>query len=134
MEEPYVVPKHTHIQTFRYFDEEPCSFLKFGEIQANAVAFRKSKMADIVLKQWAACALDKNCIDPPGAVLICTSTPPYMTADLIGSCHRYDQSALNLMLWRLFHQNLQFTEMPKWMEIRRGQAVDYFGHRGWLSR
>ena len=57
-----------------------------------------------VLNQWFECVLDKNCIAPPGATLFgCDFKLGNIEGKYIG-CHRYDQSALSVILLKTFHE------------------------------
>ena len=53
---------------------------------------------ELIVKPWVACALKSDCIAPEGSKLTGCLTPEKET-DYNG-CHRYDQSALNVLLFK----------------------------------
>jgi len=54
-----------------------------------------------VFKWWFLCALERGCIAPPDADLGCS----FHGSRQYGHCHRYDQSALNILLANWFHDD-----------------------------
>ncbi|XP_052261544.1 uncharacterized protein LOC127865666 [Dreissena polymorpha] len=123
------VAYHTHLQTFKYFSEDPCVFKNIGEIEAGNLVFRKSNVADIVLRQWASCALVEGCISPANSKRFCERSADEMDDSLIGHCHRFDQSALSILLRRLFHKRNDYplVEEPfKLVMVQRKHGIPYF--------
>ncbi|GFO43644.1 hypothetical protein PoB_007014900 [Plakobranchus ocellatus] len=105
------VPAHTLRPTFDYMKREVCAFTAFPEIEACAqVHLNDPVTLRLVLEPWAKCALERCCICPvsPGPVLPCTKP------SALHRCHRFDQSALTIVLGRLLNNDfLQFV-MPNW--------------------
>ena len=54
-----------------------------------------------ILKWWIRCSLTENCISPPKCKLRCPKGKNPFLGDWI-KCHRFDQSALNLLLLHHF--------------------------------
>jgi len=62
------------------------------------------QLYDNVLRWWFLCALEHDCIAPT-TDLFCKIYDPQKYA----KCHRYDQSALNILLANYFHDdNMEF--------------------------
>ena len=78
----------------------------FGNLEAGLwVMWMNHLMRRKLLKSWVDCALHKECIDPPGAVLEPCDYHAAWRHDGPGrfvGCHRFDQSALSLILIREF--------------------------------
>lgn len=121
---------HSYRTMFNYFSEDPCLYKTFGEVEAGNVAFRKSHVADVVLRQWVSCALDIDCIAPASATKNCGKMLVGEMSDaLIGHCHRYDQSALSIILRRLYHKQNDYplvTTPFRVTELQRRDKVQYF--------
>lgn len=123
------IAAHTDRRMFTYFDEDPCLFVNFGEIEASSIAFSKHLVSRVVLRQWILCALDQNCIAPTDSSKQCKMTLNVTTME-IGRCHRFDQSAISIILRRLYHKQNHYplVEIPfKIIEIRRREDIPYFG-------
>jgi len=61
------------------------------------LVFRTPEIVRNVLKWWVLCALETECMGPKGAQLGCqfSDTDKFKT---YAKCHRYDQSAINILL------------------------------------
>ena len=117
------VAKHTVLQTFNYFEEHPCPYNEFGEIEAGNIAFYDKHVSRIILRNWVSCALIQDCIAPPGSHTGCSRV-----SQTVGSCHRYDQSILSIILRRLYHDQNDYplVEKPfKIVKVMRGSRVNY---------
>ena len=78
----------------------------FGSLGAGLWALRVNKLTvSKILEPWADCALHKECIAPEGAGLICNEFKNDSKVAYRG-CHRYDMSALDLILVREFGLNV----------------------------
>ena len=55
-----------------------------------------------ILEPWVDCVLHKECIAPEGAELTCNKTNGLNAKVVYSGCHRYDQSAHNMILVREF--------------------------------
>jgi len=107
-----------------YLKEDRCKFRHFGQIEAGFVLYHFDDVTKSVVDAWSACALNEKCIAPARAKIICN---PGITRD--GSCHRFDQSALSIILRRVFHlcNDYPLVKEPfRIHEIRRGEETDFF--------
>ena len=118
------VAKHTVITTFNYFQEHPCPYNEYGEVEAGNIAFYDNHVSRTIIRQWVSCALIQNCLAPPGSQTGCNSN-----STVAGHCHRYDQSVLSILLRRLYHQQNDYPLVKKPFQIikvMRGQTIkDY---------
>ncbi|VDM65989.1 unnamed protein product [Strongylus vulgaris] len=71
---------------------------------ANLAFVVRTTDAVEILKWYVLCALEKECMAPAGAQLICKFREDRYTA--YAGCHRYDQSAINLLLANAYHYNI----------------------------
>ncbi|KAK0064622.1 hypothetical protein Bpfe_005711 [Biomphalaria pfeifferi] len=125
------VPSNTIKQTFDYIGDEPCAYLPYPEVQGNCMLHKRDPFViQAILEPWVRCALEKDCICPadPGSVLGCK------TNLIIHRCHRFDQSALTIILAKVYGEDMyrfispeKSFDKPEYIFVRRGHAVnDYF--------
>lgn len=118
--------KQTDKRTFEFLGEDRCKFKPFGETWATTVMFHYDAITRAVVKAWVTCALNRDCIAPPGSLkkIIC-----HMDLEYDGRCHRFDQSALGIITRRLFHEQNVYPfdiSLNDIYEIKRGDMVPYF--------
>ena len=67
-----------------------------------------SLMKTKFLNYWVDCGLNQECIAPPGAMKrTCNFTlAPYKRSGVFIGCHRFDQSAMSMILIREFGLNV----------------------------
>ena len=111
---PFVsgIPHHqpiislTHEGTINYLLKSPSrkEMAAFTGTQAGVwLMWANSMMKARVIKAWKDCALNRSCISPEGASYgPCKFTEEAFREGLYVRCHRYDQSALNMILIREF--------------------------------
>ncbi|GFS16201.1 MetK_1 protein [Elysia marginata] len=119
------IPANTLKETFDYLHEDACGYLPYPEIQGNLHIHRSDKFNQQVLfEPWARCALEKQCMcpRPPASVLSCSS-------GTLHRCHRFDQSAMGLLLSRIYQKDLykvmfqEFVwEQEKGFRVQRGNV------------
>ena len=95
--------RHTHPQMFQTLNEPRCLHRKYSQYPSGAVAlFAKDYIIEGIMKPWVKCALVERCMQttmPFKSIIICSSRNPV--------CHRYDQSAINILITRLFHRDMK---------------------------
>ena len=96
------IDRHTHPQMFETLNEPRCLYRKYSIYPAGALAlFAKDYIIEGIMKPWVKCALVERCMQ---------TTIPFESIKKCSSrntvCHRYDQSALNILITRLFHRNM----------------------------
>ena len=71
---------------------------------ANFIAIINSKeLFRNVIEWWVRCSIERDCIAPLGSTLRCSFTDRMLS---FAGCHRYDQSALNVLLVNHFKGDL----------------------------
>lgn len=95
----------THPKMFSFFQTKRDQFYFVHMVDTNQLMiFNHRTIHEQVMLPWVKCALTEECIAPPGAQLIgCNfDRKPYFR---YSGCHRYDSSALNIILGLHFELN-----------------------------
>lgn len=81
----------THQGLFDYYGVEKAQYDKFANCNGAIIGFdsNNATIVDTIMTPWYQCALDKNCIAPPGSSR---------------HNHRQDQAALTFLVYRSGHQ------------------------------
>lgn len=91
------VSAYTHPAMFQAFGEQPEKFHHVKMAAAGVLLIEgKTFIHERIINPWAACALQEGCIAPAG--LRHTSCPKGQYSYTY-RCHRFDQSALNILLY-----------------------------------
>ncbi len=93
----------THPGMFNYFPTDMNAMKREEQREATLMFYRTKEMYTYVLPWLAFCALDKACIAPAGSRRGC-----FFENDNFkrwGRCHRFDQSAVNILLSNYMHYN-----------------------------
>ena len=113
----YIVPSGhsiiagTHPGMFEYFPMIKKAAVK-DMLQGGAVAYINKDEVQRHIMKWAViCALNKDCIAPPGSKINCGyHFPP----DSFGGCHRYDQSLQSILVSNAYnHEQEKFHYWTK---------------------
>ena len=111
----------TDLSTFNFLAEQPCLFGS-TETEATIIMLHISPFTvRYILKPWVSCALSKGCLTFDGSLnkLNCGVNGPHM-------CHRFDQSALGIILTRLFSDKKQLVYFKNHIyNIRRARTSRY---------
>ena len=102
---------------------------QFGHLEANCwVMWANSLMRTKFITHWVDCGLHQKCISPDGASLYpCNFGLVNKGAGLYVGCHRYDQSALSMILIREFGVQV-------WDKVEHNEAKAIFRvHRGGIT-
>ena len=87
---------------FTYFDVKTESYYFHRAIKTNhLILFNTDFVRTKIMLPWTKCALVEECVSPTGSQNsgYCTERKPRY---LYTGCHHYEQSALNLILGKLF--------------------------------
>ncbi|RUS85209.1 hypothetical protein EGW08_007035 [Elysia chlorotica] len=102
------VPSNSMKQTLDYLNEDVCAMRQFEEMQAGIQMNRHDNLViEALLNPWAKCALEDSCICPikPSAVIRCTGQH-------LHRCHRFDQSAFNTLMAKLYGSERYKMSVP----------------------
>jgi len=92
----------THQKMFEFFKMEPKDFYFQHPIEAShLVMYNSEHLVKTIMLPWVKCALLEECVNPLGAQntgCLYNRRPYY----LYQGCHRYDMSALNVLLGKAF--------------------------------
>lgn len=69
------------------------------QFQSGLILWIGSKNGRKILKKFLECTLQQNCIAPFGAERHCNYAKIYSDNTTFSGCHRFDQSAINLILY-----------------------------------
>lgn len=84
---------------FDKFREQPCAFHNVYSFNAGVIIIVKTDFTQrYIMRPWVYCALEEQCISGGyTAPKLCAG------ANTIGYCHKYDTSALSIILHRLYN-------------------------------
>jgi hypothetical protein len=77
---------YTNPKMFDWFGLDVVEYADAFTIDANILMFKRTFETELVMKAWVTCALDRDCIAPPGSRL-----------GRCCGCHRFDQDAITLI-------------------------------------
>lgn len=98
----------THLKMFQFFNTDQHSYFFQHAIESShLIIYNTERIARDLMLPWVKCALIEECISPPGAQ---DSGCNYFRKPLFKytGCHKYDMSALNIILGKAF----KFNEAP----------------------
>lgn len=128
---PTRIAQYTHDNTFKHFGISRESMRGFTTIQAGCLLMYINKEMRQLLDMWVDCAMNKECIYPDGARTKKISGQPCEEKQNFSSveyngCHRFDQSALDVILVRLFGSQV-FDKIVPGCRLRRygKEDLDY---------
>lgn len=116
---------------FHFFGDEPCAYHHYSQCQAGTVVYHNEPLVThAVLMPWLACAFNKTCMCPGERsylrrIVQCSQFSLKLKENEYnyGVCHRFDQSALSIIIRKLFQEkshhilNLNFKD---YYELKRG--------------
>lgn len=124
------ITAYTNPLMFEYLDEPRCTFYESGLIEVNAMVFYRTNLTwNGIMKPWLKCALNKDCISPKGSRYAGCF---HGRAPKTTGCHRYDQSALSIVINRLLQFSLESDKfnVPRITSVVDGEEL-YFPEQPW---
>ncbi len=102
----------THDGTISYFNLTRKELSELPQIQATFGAYWITAPVRKILDEWVDCAMHENCIAPKGATLVCRRPYGGLENTEFAGCHRFDQSALDLILYKHYGKDLHHNLRP----------------------
>nr|KAI8757246.1 hypothetical protein BgiMline_010761 [Biomphalaria glabrata] len=118
---------NTYPQMFQYMEEDPCTFMPYPEINGAPMLHKNDPLViKTVLEPWARCALEESCICPvePKKCIRCIRDN-----FTIHRCHRFDQSAITLIMGKMYGDDVYRFIVPDGklrVRIEREHKANYF--------
>ncbi|KHJ93648.1 hypothetical protein OESDEN_06435 [Oesophagostomum dentatum] len=109
---------YTVLGTYDYIptDIEALKEGRCSNLQANFIFVVRTTDAVDILRWYVLCALEKDCMAPPGSQLRCSFG--HGRYKVYANCHRYDQSVINLLL-----ANAHGCDKSKYLSSHGGQGA-----------
>ncbi|KAK2141629.1 hypothetical protein LSH36_1064g00016 [Paralvinella palmiformis] len=120
----------THPNMFKYLSSDMQRLQETLQYEANIMMFYRTKsISDDILKWWFMCALVEDCFAPTKSYL-CKHGFQNSPTKYAG-CHRFDQSAINILLANKFNYNytIYAKHFDNFEEIRRNNIKGYSPRR-----
>uniref|UniRef100_A0A914Z6A2 Uncharacterized protein n=1 Tax=Panagrolaimus superbus TaxID=310955 RepID=A0A914Z6A2_9BILA len=83
------------------------TMINVPQFQSGLILWIGTEMGWKAMRRFVECSLQPSCIAPPGATKLCNYNHIYKRPKLFSGCHRYDQSAINLILYETSNQKPQ---------------------------
>lgn len=121
---------YTSPAMFEYLKESRCCYLEAALVDTSAMVFYRTNTTwSDVMKPWLKCALNVGCIAPLKARY---SGCFEMRSPKETGCHRYDQSALSIIMERMFKFTFK-KDAYQVARVTRAQTeyLEYFPEQPW---
>ena len=90
----------THPSMYKYIPTDKTQLYKSPHIEMNALVIHNTiNIQENFMKILTACAIEENCLSPKGSKWDCDFD---FSGKLYANCHRYDESAVNIILKNMF--------------------------------
>lgn len=121
---------YTKPAMFEYLKESRCCYVEACMIDTSVMVFYRTNTTWLdVMKPWLKCALNEACIAPPKSRY---SGCFEMRSPKTTGCHRYDQSALSIIMERMYKFTLK-KDSYQITRVTREQTeyLEYFPEQPW---
>ncbi|KAI8771533.1 hypothetical protein BgiBS90_028252 [Biomphalaria glabrata] len=120
------IPVATLKGMFDYMGDMPCAYLNYTQIQSGIIVLKKAPfIVRAILEPWAKCGFEKDCFCPNTTINSSNCQGKY---NILHWCHRFDQSALSMIVTKLFateryryHMKDTESEDDRFVKINRHQ-------------
>ena len=126
------ISKTTLPSMFHFFGDEACAYVSYNQGLSGVVIYHNEWMIRrMVLQPWAACALSGQCMCPQtGVDLFQARITCHQDRGkyFYGICHRFDQSALSILLTKLYQDHVDhiiLRDIEQFLDIKRGDERPY---------
>ncbi|KAK7103462.1 hypothetical protein V1264_018349 [Littorina saxatilis] len=113
------IAQRTQESTFQHFGDRSCQYEPYDEVYATYGFFRNEPFVrEAVVKPWVSCALKWTCLCIPDHLskLHCGHKLPRARS----ACHRFDQSALGIIVSKLYQNKRGLVDFPGGIFVERG--------------
>uniref|UniRef100_A0AC35ETJ0 Uncharacterized protein n=1 Tax=Panagrolaimus sp. PS1159 TaxID=55785 RepID=A0AC35ETJ0_9BILA len=86
---------------------KPQKMINVPQYQSGLILWVGSEMGWKAMKRFVECSLQPVCIAPKGSTKLCNYNHIYKRPKNFSGCHRYDQSAINLILYETSNEKPQ---------------------------
>ena len=107
----------THPEMYQYLPMSTVRAKRVSVPESGCILlYRTADVYNHIVRWWLLCALQQQCMAPTTSQLHCNRR----NRQTYAGCHRYDQSALNILLANLFpNKDLTCLSTSKVLEVRR---------------
>lgn len=121
---------YTHDGTLQYFNISRDKYKDVDMFAATYILIKRNPIIEeTIIPQWVSCAMDVGCISPSGAKKWpCLTRLQENDHNAFIGCHRYDQSALSIVLFKTFGRSsynkcIQDSIAPSIVKIARYKTM-----------
>lgn len=121
---------YTSPKMFEYLKESRCCYADSGLVDSGTMVFYRTNTSWMaIMKPWLKCALNNGCIAPPKARY---SGCFEIRAPKTTGCHRYDQSAISIIMDRAYMLSSKFEKysIPR-ISRQQDEYLEYFPEQPW---
>lgn len=97
----HLLPCYTRSGAFTWFNQSHESYEEIYMSEANFLAVTDTFLTRLIMKAWLTCTLDESCLTAANTPTLCQ----HKTSDM----HRFDQSAMVIILTHFFFQGERFA-------------------------
>lgn len=113
------VAVRTHQNMFSFLGENPCTFTNLREFQAGFIIYYGNEFGEkMFMLPWISCALTFGCMVPDSTFANYLTCP--RSSQKLHMCHRFEQSMMSILLYRLFQNAHEHTLKPEYYTFCRG--------------
>lgn len=121
---------YTDMKMFDFLKESRCCYLDSALIDVSTMVFYRTNITwSAIMKPWLKCVLNSACIAPPKSRY---SGCFDMRSPKTTGCHRYDQSALSIILDRVYQISFKSEKylVPR-ISRQQDEYLEYFPEQPW---
>ncbi|CAG5129940.1 unnamed protein product [Candidula unifasciata] len=113
---------------FHFFGDEACVYVNSSVTVATVLVFHNNLVVRrAIVEPWAACAISRRCMCPRGVDLFQIRISCHLETGEYGTCHRFDQSAISIILAKMYQDGLDYIVAPMkdYLDMKRGDKMKY---------
>ncbi|KAL3880700.1 hypothetical protein ACJMK2_032920 [Sinanodonta woodiana] len=121
----YSLGGHVDPDTFKFLGEDPCLFYDKKDAAGGGIIVRRTQFTlETIMRPWVSCALSFGCMvtSRSNELFHC---PAAVGPAPLGSCHRFDQAILGIILYRVYGRD-DILMFPVGLVKPIKQSEEYF--------